>query len=223
MAMSRPSSSSPGDVPQIKHRVALLQFPVTADKAQNLRTARDYLRRARAAGARLCVLPEVWNSPYAAAAFPEYAETLPDVGDALADRPEDAAAGRWGPSAVLLMETAAATGMHVVGGSVPERDPADGRVYNACLVVDPAGRIAAKHRKAHLFDIDVPGGVRFRESETLTGGDAVTSFDADDGGDGGLGRVGVGIWCVPLDAIRTKIALEKRAARPPCSDRGMPC
>jgi len=34
--------------------------------------------------------------------------------------------------------------------------------------------LLAKHRKLHLFDVDVPGGIRFRESDSLTGGDRLT-------------------------------------------------
>lgn len=42
-------------------------------------------------------------------------------------------------------------------------------------------------RKVHLFNIDIPGGITFKESETLTPGDKVTVFDC------ALGRFGVGI------------------------------
>ena len=42
----------------------------------------------------------------------------------------------------------------------------------------------------HLFDIDVKGGQSFRESETLTPGDAVTVFDTE------FGRMGL---CVCFD------------------------
>lgn len=45
----------------------------------------------------------------------------------------------------------------------------------------------AIHRKVHLFDIDVPGGIRFRESDSLTGGDQVTIVETD------FGKIGVGI------------------------------
>ena len=53
---------------------------------------------------------------------------------------------------------------------------AEGRVYNTCYVFDPEGRCVAKHRKVHLFDIDISGGTRFMESETLAAGDRVTTF-----------------------------------------------
>ena len=47
-----------------------------------------------------------------------------------------------------------------------------------CVVtIDPTGAIIAKHRKVHLFDIDVPGKITFKESDTLTAGDGPTTFD----------------------------------------------
>lgn len=44
-------------------------------------------------------------------------------------------------------------------------------------MIDADGRLRAKHRKLHLFDMDVPGGIRFRESDSLTGGDRLTVLD----------------------------------------------
>ena len=58
---------------------------------------------------------------------------------------------------------------------MPERD--DTRIYNTSFVFDPTGTCVARHRKMHLFDIDVRGGQRFFESETFTAGDSVTVFD----------------------------------------------
>lgn len=52
------------------------------------------------------------------------------------------------------------------------------------------GRILAKHRKVHLFDIDVPGKITFKESDTLTGGDGITVVDCALAG--GF-KIGVGI------------------------------
>lgn len=48
----------------------------------------------------------------------------------------------------------------------------------------------AKHRKVHLFDIDVPGKITFKESDTLTGGGSITVVDC--GFAGGF-KLGVGI------------------------------
>ena len=64
------------------------------------------------------------------------------------------------------------------------------RVYNTCYVYGPDGQLLAKHRKAHLFDIDVEGGQRFRESDTLSPGSAVTTFAT------GFGTMGL---CICFD------------------------
>ena len=49
-------------------------------------------------------------------------------------------------------------------GSIPERDGSD--LYNTSLVFGPDGTVLAKHRKMHLFNIDVPGKLRFYESDS---------------------------------------------------------
>ena len=86
--MSTSLSSTAANTDVIKktnNRVALLQLPVTTCKSTNIQTAKEYIQNAYQAGAQLCVLPEIWNSPYATSAFQEYAEVLPNVGDSLSD------------------------------------------------------------------------------------------------------------------------------------------
>ena len=53
--------------------------------------------------------------------------------------------------------------------------------YNTAYIFDPAGRQIAKHRKMHLFDIQVQGGQHFRESDVLSPGSSVTVFDTSFG------------------------------------------
>lgn len=185
------SSTDGGDHRVVAGRVALLQFGVTPSKSTNHATARSYLEKAAARGAQLCVLPEIWNGPYATAAFGEYAEVLPGVGATLEEARSDEEA--FSESARLLMEIAAQHGMWIVGGSVPERVSGEGgdddKIFNTCLCINPEGTVVAKHRKVHLFDIDVPGGITFKESDTLSPGETMTAFDAGEP----LGMVGVGI------------------------------
>lgn len=187
MSSSSPEGGSSGE--RVPGRVALLQFRVTESKLTNHATARSYLDEATARGAQLCVLPEIWNGPYAVGAFGEYAEVLPGVGATLEEAQSDET---FSESARLLMQIAAQHGMWIVGGSVSERvSEGDGeeKIYNTCLCIDPEGNVVAKHRKVHLFDIDVPGGITFKESDTLSPGETMTSFDAGEP----LGVVGVGI------------------------------
>jgi predicted amidohydrolase len=61
-------------------------------------------------------------------------------------------------------------------GSYPERD--GDKVFNTCVAFDREGSILAKHRKVHLFDINVPGGIRFKESDTLSAGNTLTVIGA---------------------------------------------
>jgi len=167
-------------------RVGLCQFHVSANKQDNHETAKSYISEAAQKGAQLVVLPEIWNSPYATAGFPEYAESLPNIGDRSAP---------LSPSSQILIDAAKEHGLWIVGGSIPERwkeqdgdhDNGVEKIYNTCLVLSPEGEVVAKHRKVHLFDIDVPGGITFFESETLSPGQTVSHFSSP------FGEIGVGI------------------------------
>ena len=142
-------------------RIALIQMPVTADKQEDIRTACVRLREAAARGTDIAVLPEMFCCPYDNACFRAYGEA------------------EGGPAQTALSALAAELGIYIVGGSVPEL--AGGEVYNTSFVYGRRGERLAKHRKAHLFDIDVEGGQRFMESDTLSPGDAVTTFETEFG------------------------------------------
>ncbi|KAF9582872.1 hypothetical protein BGW38_010644 [Lunasporangiospora selenospora] len=150
--------------------IALIQLAVTADKPANLANARNHVLEAASNGANLVVLPECFNSPYGTGYFPEYAESVKD-----------------GASVKALSAMAKDAKVYLIGGSIPERDLTDDKVYNTCTIYNPAGELIATHRKVHLFDIDVPGKIRFQESETLTAGNKLTQFDTE------YGKIGVGI------------------------------
>jgi len=114
-------------------------------------------------------------------AFPKYAELIPSVGQ----QPNEGTS----PSTFALCNESKRLGVWLIGGSIPEREIVDGqeKLYNTCLVINSAGEIVAKHRKVHLFDIDVPGKIKFKESDSLSAGDEVTVANTPWGG------VGVGI------------------------------
>ena len=128
-------------------KLAQIQMAVTADKAENLRRAETLLASVK--GADMAVLPEMFCCPYDNGCFRAYGEPA------------------GGAAYQMLSRTARELGLWLVGGSLPELD--DGRVYNTSFVFDPQGACVARHRKMHLFDIDVEGGQRFRESDTLNG------------------------------------------------------
>lgn len=140
-------------------RVALIQMKVTGNKQEDIRCACLKIKEARETD--LVVLPEMFCCPYDNACFRAYGEK--DGGEAQR----------------TLSALAAELGIYIVGGSLPELDGE--HVYNTCYVFGRNGERLAKHRKAHLFDIDVAGGQRFFESDTLSPGGAVTTFETEFG------------------------------------------
>jgi Predicted amidohydrolase len=142
-------------------RTALIQMRVTTEKRRNLEIARQRLREARENGADIAVLPEMFCCPYDNACFRAYGETA------------------GGEAQRMLSDAARELGIYVVGGSLPELEGE--AVYNASFVYGPSGELLARHRKVHLFDIDVEGGQRFRESDTLSPGDQITTFETSFG------------------------------------------
>lgn len=142
-------------------RAALIQMPVTTNKEANLSRACKDLREAKARGADIGVLPEMFCCPYDNRCFRVYGEE------------------EGGPAQRTLSALAAELGMYIVAGSLPELE--EGRVYNTSYVYDRHGLQLARHRKAHLFDIDVKGGQRFRESDVLSPGNEITTFETEFG------------------------------------------
>lgn len=58
----------------------------------------------------------------------------------------------------------------------------------------------------HLFDIDIPGGMSFRESDTLSPGNEITIVDLD-----AYGKIGIGICYDMRFAELSTIAARKGA------------
>lgn len=86
----------------------------------------------------------------------------------------------------MLSSVAAETKTYLVGGSIPEFVPETKQLFNTSLVFSPSGDLLATHRKTHLFDIDIPGKIRFKESEVLSPGNKVTILDLPEYGKIGL-------------------------------------
>ena len=163
----------------MKMKAAILQTKVFAEKEKNIRQLEEILASGKTEGADLVTLPEMFACPYETGNFPLYAE------------PEG------GPSWQALSALAKKHHIYLSSGSMPELEPAADkkeqngcRVYNTAYVFDREGRQIGKHRKAHLFDINVTGGQCFRESDTLSPGNQITCFDTE------FGKVGL---CICYD------------------------
>ena len=138
-------------------RVAAIQMTSGHDIEANLESAGRFLGDAARLGAVLAALPE------------NFAFMGKDSGDKRVDRRT-----RWRrPHSELPCRHRRRLKIWIVGGTVPLRQGADGRVRASCLVYNSDGQRVARYDKMHLFDVDVPGSTEsHRESaHTVAGHD----------------------------------------------------
>jgi len=140
--------------------VAAIQLCAGDDRAANLDQATSLVREAAARGADTVCLPEMWPFVGPDADKVAGAETLE------------------GPSTSAMRELARALGIWLFPGSFAEQSGVSDRVFNCSPVIDPEGSIIAVYRKIHLFDIDMDGGPRLLETDTVVPGDQAVVVDA---------------------------------------------
>ena len=149
-------------------RFALCQMNVVDDKEKNLENASSMINESVSKNADFIVLPEMFNCPYSNDKFIEYCE-------------EENNSQTLAKIALLAKENK----VYILAGSIPEKE--GDRLYNTSYLFDKKGDIIAKHRKMHLFDIDVKGKITFKESDVLTAGDDFTIANTE------FGKIGIGI------------------------------
>ncbi len=153
-------------------RVAALQMTSGPDVSANLEQARGLLEEAAALGASLAALPENFSF----------------MGLKDADKRAVAEGDGAGPAQDFLGATARRLRLWIVGGTVPLRAGADGRVAAASLVYDSDGRRVARYDKIHLFDVDIPGRAEsYRESAHVAPGVGPALIDTP------AGRLGLSV------------------------------
>lgn len=151
-----------------KIKLALCQMNVIDSKEENLKKADSMITDAVSENADFIVLPEMFNCPYSNDKFIEYAEEE-----------------KSSPTLLKISELARENNVYILAGSIPEKN--ENELYNTSYLFDKNGEIIAKHRKMHLFDIDVKGKITFKESDVLTPGNEFTIADTE------FGKIGIGI------------------------------
>jgi deaminated glutathione amidase len=139
---------------------ACIQFTAGPDPEPNLRAVSDLIRRARDAGADFIMTPEASN-------FIESGRR----------RREKARPEAEDPFLAGMCGLARETGAWLLIGSLvidPAGEPGaaagETRLANRSFLVDAAGAIVARYDKIHMFDIDLPGGESYRESNAYRPG-----------------------------------------------------
>lgn len=153
-----------------KLKIGLIQMKVENDKKENMIKASQLVTKISVERPDIVILPEMFSCPYVSSKFPLYAE---EEGDYTFN---------------FLSNLAKTNNIYLVGGSIPEKEK--NKIYNTSYVFDRQGKMIGKHRKVHLFDIDIKNKQKFKESDTLSSGDKVTVFDTE------FGKIGL---CICYD------------------------
>ena len=142
-------------------KVGLVQMSMTSDLDENLRKAVARVGEAKAAGAEVVCLPELYRSPYFCqkedARLFDLAETIP------------------GPSTEALGRAAKEAGVVVVAPLFEKR--ASGLYHNTAAIIDTTGEVIGLYRKMHIPDDPAfyekfyftPGDLGFRAFDTRKG------------------------------------------------------
>ena len=146
-----------------------VQMTSTEDRARNLETAVRLVNEAADQGARLVGLPE--NFAYMGAEEGRLA----------------GAEALEGPTLTALREVARRRGIYLLAGSISERTDDPRRTSNTSALLADDGSIAAVYRKIHLFDVAIPDGARYAESEGVRAGEQVVLAPTP------LGRIGLSV------------------------------
>lgn len=160
-----------------KIKVGLIQMKVKDKKDDNLHKAAKLIDKICKEDVDMVILPEMFSCPYNTKNFPIYAEKEGDY------------------SYKFLSDISKRNNIYLIAGSIPEKE--DNNIYNTSYVFNRQGEKIAKHRKIHLFDIDIKNKQTFRESDTLSAGDKVTVFDSE------FGKIGL---CICYDFRFPEIA-----------------
>ncbi len=168
-------------------RAALLQMCSGIDPAVNASTIVASIAEAKAGGAAMLFTPEMSN---------------------IIDRDRKRASGKvvaeeLDPVLFAARDAAARAGIWVALGSLAI-DRGDGRFANRAFVINPAGEIACRYDKIHMFDVDLATGESWRESNAYAPGEELGVVEGTP-----LGRLGLAI-CYDIRFPALFEALEKR-------------
>ena len=138
-----------------KLKVALIQMDVGPDREKNLAKTHHLIDSAARKKPDIICLPELFS----------YMGSFHNS--------KSVAESKSGPSLTLIKELAVKHRTYIVAGSILEKT-AKGLPKNTCYTVSPKGKILSSYSKMHLFDIHVPGKIRFNESNSMQPGKSAT-------------------------------------------------
>jgi predicted amidohydrolase len=169
-------------------RAACVQLRSSDDVEDNIRVTSQLIREAKEWGADFIATPE--NTTLMA----------PDGGAKL----EKSFSEDRDPALPRFCALAEELGVWLLIGSLAIK-VSESKTANRSFLIDPKGHIAARYDKIFLFDVDLPNGEAYRESNTVEGGHTATLADLP------WGKLGLSI-CYDLRFPQLYRALAKAGA-----------
>ncbi|XP_020085651.1 nitrilase-like protein 2 [Ananas comosus] len=148
--------------------VGVVQMTSTNDLHANYATCARLVKEAAAAGVKLLCFPE--NFSFVGAMSGESLKIAEHLD---------------GPIMRRYCALARESNIWLSLGGFQEKGPDDSHVCNTHVLVDDSGKIRNAYRKIHLFDVDVPGNMVYKESSYTQAGDAIVAADSP------VGRLGL--------------------------------
>ncbi|NJR40370.1 MAG: carbon-nitrogen hydrolase family protein [Leptolyngbyaceae cyanobacterium CSU_1_4] len=149
---------------------AAVQMNSLPDLEKNLAQAEDLIDLAVRQGAELICLPE--NFSFLGDETAKFAQA-----EAIAQGSEK-----------FLKTMAQRYQVTLLGGGFPVPAPT-GKVYNTALLIGPNGEELSRYEKVHLFDVNLPDGNHYQESEAVSpGGQLPSVYPSKD-----LGHLGLSV------------------------------
>jgi len=144
-------------------KIALVQMNAQQEEDKNISKALDYIDQAARQGAQLVALPEYFHFLGPNKEKMNHTHSL-----------------EHGELPARMSKKAAEHRIYLLGGTFLETSPKEGMCYNTSSLFGPDGSLLAYYRKVHLFDVEIPGRLRFLESKvTLPGEEAVVAETPD--------------------------------------------
>lgn len=137
-----------------KVRIGLVQPNIWDDMSANIAHVSALVRQAKDGGADFIATPE--NSGFMG---------LNAAASVAAGRPEDSH-----PALQAFRALSAELKTWLLVGSLAIKPDGANRNFNRSYLLSPEGEIAARYDKIHLFDVDLPSGETYRESNSIAPG-----------------------------------------------------
>lgn len=157
----------------VKVKVACVQMNAGPNIDENLKQAEGLIREAVAKGAQFIFTPE--NTDYMRGTAAQTVETAPTESEH--------------PAIPFFSELAKELKIHLLIGSLKIKleQIKEEKIANRSLFFSPDGAELARYDKIHLYDVDLQNGEKYRESDSMQGGDKAIMVDTP------FGKTGVTI------------------------------